>query len=205
MFTIRLEQPADAEAIHAVHRAAFPTAEEAHLVDRLRARGHARVSLVAEADGQIVGHILFSPVTIDTPAGPRIGLGLAPLAVLPAHQNRGVGSALVRDGLAACRQQGCAFVVVLGHTGYYPRFGFRHARAAGLTNEYGADEAFMVLEFQAGALPAEGGLVRYGPELAEWNQEDLTEPGRSYPVSSPDQAFTAAAALLQALEEDEQS
>jgi putative acetyltransferase len=67
----------------------------------------------------------------------------------------------------ACRQQGCAFVVVLGHPGYYPRFGFRHARATGLTNEYGADEAFMVLEFQPDALPAEGGLVRYGPEFAD--------------------------------------
>jgi putative acetyltransferase len=167
MLTIRPEHPADAEAIHAVLRAAFPTPEEAHLVDRLRARGQARVSLVAEADGRIVGHILFSPVSIDTPAGPRLGLGLAPLAVLPAHQNRGVGSALVRDGLTACRQQSCAFVVVLGHPGYYPRFGFRHARAAGLSNEYGADEAFMVLELQQGALPAEGGLVKYGPEFGD--------------------------------------
>jgi putative acetyltransferase len=169
--SVRPERAEDGAAVRAVHRAAFPTDTEARLVDRLRARGQARVSLVAEADGGVVGHILFSPVSVLTPSGPCQGLGLAPLAVLPPHQRRGIGSALVREGLAACRREGCGFVVVLGHPGYYPRFGFRRASAVGLGNEYGADEAFMVLELQPGSLPAGGGLVRYGPEFAEWERD----------------------------------
>jgi putative acetyltransferase len=179
--TIRREQAGDAPAIYAVHAAAFPTEEEARLVDRLRAAGHASVSLVAEigeseaADvattrvvKQIVGHILLSPVVIDGPPDGCHGLGLAPMAVVPAWQRRGVGSALVRAGLAACRGAGCGFVVVLGHPDFYPRFGFARASALGLQNEYGADEAFMVLELPPGALAAEGGLVKYGPEFAVW-------------------------------------
>jgi putative acetyltransferase len=118
--------------------------------------------------GAVVGHVLFSPVTV---AGAPDGIGLAPLAVLPAHQRRGVGSALVREGLEACRRLGCPFVVVLGHPGYYPRFGFRRAAGAGLGNEYGADEAFMVLALRPGSLPAGGGLVRYGPDFGEWEGE----------------------------------
>ena len=165
MITIRPECPEDAAGIRAVHCAAFPTDAEARLVERLRAGGQSRVSLVAEADGNVIGHILFTPVSV-TPAGCR-GLGLAPLAVLPTHQRRGVGSALVREGLAVCRRQGWAFVVVLGHPDYYPRFGFRRASAVGLSNEYGADEAFMVVELQPGSLPAGGGVARYGPEFSE--------------------------------------
>jgi putative acetyltransferase len=168
MVTVRPERPGDADAIRAVHGAAFPSDAEARLVDRLRAAGRTRVSLVAEVDGVVVGHIVFSPVSVVGPAACGPGLGLAPVAVLPSHQGRGIGSALIREGLSACRQEGCAFVVVLGHPGYYPRFGFRPAAAAGLGNEYGADEAFMVLELQPGALPAQGGLVKYGPEFAEW-------------------------------------
>jgi putative acetyltransferase len=168
MLTIRPENVGDVAAVRAVHGAAFPTDAEARLVDRLRDGGQARVSLVAEVDGAVVGHILFSPVSVVTAAGDREGLGLAPLAVLPAHQRRGVGAALVRAGLEACRQQGCGFVVVLGHPEYYPRFGFRRADAVGLGNDYGADAAFMVVELQPGALPAGGGAVKYGPEFAEW-------------------------------------
>jgi putative acetyltransferase len=170
MVMIRPERTADIAAVRGVHGAAFPTDAEARLVDRLRAGGQARVSLVAEVDGGVVGHIVFSPVSVAAPSGYCHGLGLAPLAVLPEYQRRGVGSALVRAGLAVCQQEGHAFVVVLGHPGYYPRFGFRQASAVGLSNEYGADEAFMVLELQPGALPASGGLVKYGPEFAEWSR-----------------------------------
>jgi putative acetyltransferase len=168
VLTIRPERAEDEAAIRAVHCAAFPTDTEARLVDRLRTGGHARVSLVAEEDGVVVGHIVFSPVLVGAPPARCEGLGLAPVAVLPAHQRQGVGSALTRAGLAVCRQEGIAFVVVLGHPGYYPRFGFQPASAAGLDNEYGAEEAFMVLELQPGALPTPGGLVRYGPEFDEW-------------------------------------
>lgn len=163
---IRPEQPADQPAIRTVNCAAFPTDAEARLVDRLRANGHAPISLVAEIDGQIVGHILFSPVTVaGLPAG---GLGLAPLAVVPNHQRRGIGGQLVRAGLAACRDLGCSFVVLLGHPDYYPRFGVRRASELGLSNEYGADEAFQVIELHPGGVPAGGGLVQYGPEFAEF-------------------------------------
>jgi putative acetyltransferase len=168
MMTIRAEQTGDAAAIHSVHCAAFPTDAEAGLVDRLRANGRARMSLVAEDDGALVGHILFSPVSIVSHPGNGSGLGLAPVAVLPTHQRMGIGSKLIREGLAACRQAGYRFIVLLGHPAYYPRFGFQIASRAGLTNEYGADEAFMVLELQPGAVPAAGGLVKYGAEFVEF-------------------------------------
>jgi putative acetyltransferase len=166
MLTIRPERPEDAAAVGAVHRAAFPTDAEARLVDRLRANGKARAALVAEVDGEVVGHVVFSPVSVGgVHAG---GLGLAPVAVRPGHQRRGVGSALIREGLAVCRREGCPFVVLLGHPDYYPRFGFRRAGEVGLSNAYGADEAFLVLELRPGGCPAGGGLVEYGPEFGEW-------------------------------------
>ena len=167
MVTIRREEPGDEAAVRAVHHAAFPTHAEARLVDRLRVGGKARVSLVAVLDGQVVGHILFSPVCIAAPVALCWGLGLAPIAVVPAHQRRGVGSLLITEALAVCRRLSSAFVVVLGKPGYYSRFGFQRASAVGLSNEYGADEAFMVLELQPGSLPPIGGLVKYAQEFAE--------------------------------------
>ncbi len=168
MHTIRPEQLADIAAIHAVHVAAFPTDAEARLVDRLRDSGSARLSLVAEVAGQIVGHVLFSPVTVGgkSVAGAQ---GLAPVAVVPSRQRQGIGGALIRGGLDACRQLGCGFVVLLGHPEYYPRFGFQRASTFGLTSEYAADEAFMVLELRPLAIPAGGGPVRYRPEFAEFD------------------------------------
>src|SRR5262245_26783884 len=122
--TLRPERPSDAADVRAVHVAAFPTPAEANLVDALRSAGHASVSLVAEADGKIVGHILFSPMSIAEHPAITDGLGLAPLAVLPALQRRGIGAALVREGLDSCRKLGAGFVAVLGDPAYYTRFGF---------------------------------------------------------------------------------
>lgn len=167
MYTVRAECDADQDGARAVHRAAFPTDSEARLVDLLREHGQARVSLVAECYGQVVGHVLFSPVSVDAAAGQCWGLGLAPVAVLPAWQRRGVGSSLIREGLALCERQGAPFVVVLGEPEYYGRFGFKRAAAAGLGNEYGVDQEFQVLDLRPGSLPAGGGLVRYGPEFAD--------------------------------------
>jgi putative acetyltransferase len=99
-------------------------------------------------------------------------LGLAPLSVTPEHQRTGIGSQLVQAGLAAAFAAGIRFVVVLGHPGYYPRFGFRRAAELGLHNEYGADEAFMVLELRPGSLPSGGGVVRYGAEFAAWGRAE---------------------------------
>jgi len=91
--------------------------------------------------------------------------GLAPAAVLPAHQGRGIGSALIRRGLEQCRSAGYGAVVVLGEPRYYSRFGFSRAAGRGLSNEYGAHDEFMVMELRAGALDGISGLVRYAPEF----------------------------------------
>jgi putative acetyltransferase len=167
MMRIRPEQPADESAIFAVHAAAFPSDAEAKLVDHLRAAGRLTISLVAEDAGQIVGHIAFTPVTLP---GTRDALGLAPVAVIPARQRQGIGSELIREGLAAAASLATEFVVVLGHPTYYPRFGFQRAADFGLQNEYGADEAFMVREFRSGALPPDGGLVQYAPEFGAFDR-----------------------------------
>ena len=163
---IRLEHLDDIDGLRRVHETAFPTPAEARLVDLLREHGKATISLVGEMDGTIVGHILFSPVTIES--APEVqGLGLGPVAVLPAHQRCGIGSRLIREGLDACRRLGCPFVVVLGAPAYYQRFGFTRAGTWGLTNDYGVDEPFMAIQLRPGAIPAAGGRVVYAPEFAD--------------------------------------
>lgn len=159
----RLEQPGDAAAIHAVHAASFPTEAEARLVSLLRASGHLSVSLVAEADGAVVGHVAFSPVSAATSA---VGAGLGPVAVLESHRRQGIAARLIKAGLAACRTAGFGWVVVLGEPAYYARFGFRPASAFGLSDEYGGGPAFQVMELVPSGLPMGAGLVRYAPEFA---------------------------------------
>lgn len=158
---VRPEEPHDPPAIRAVNEAAFGTPLEADIVDALRARGKARISLVAEARAQVVGHVLFSPVSLAGHAGlPLVGLG--PMAVLPAHQRRGIGSALVRRGLEFCRAQRHAAVVVLGHPGYYPRFGFVPASRYRIRSGYDVpDDVFMVVELRPGSLRDVSGTVAY--------------------------------------------
>lgn len=164
MILIRAERAEDLPGVRRVHEAAFPTPAEADLVTRLRLNGKAAVSLVAEAEGQIVGHILFSPVTFDPPLD-VIAFGLAPMAVLPGHEKHGVGRRLVQNGLAECHAQGACIVVVLGDSGYYGRFGFERASRHGLRNEFGTEENFMVFMLEAGAHPPPGTLVKYTPEF----------------------------------------
>jgi putative acetyltransferase len=164
METIRAEQPGDAAAVRRVHQAAFPTAAEADLVDKLRTGGKAAVSLVAEDDGEIVGHIVFSPVTFDPPVQVT-AFGLAPMAVLADHWKHGVGRRLVQNGLAECHSRGACMVVVLGEPDYYERFGFERASRHGLRNEFGAEDAFMVFVLDAGQHPPPGTVVKYAPEF----------------------------------------
>ena len=163
---VRPERPGDAPAVRRVNEHAFGRAPEADLVDALRDRGQATLSLVAGLQDRIVGHILFSPVAIEAGGEVTVVLGLGPMAVLPAHQRAGIGSLLVRTGIEECRRTGHGGVVVLGHPEYYPRFGFVPASRHGLAWEHPApDEAFMVLELRNGALPRPGGIVRYQPEF----------------------------------------
>lgn len=160
---IRPEQPDDAAAICAVHTASFPSAGEARLIDLLRAAGRLAVSLVAESGGVVIGHVAFSPVTVETGV---LGAGLAPLAVVEAHRRQGIAAQLVRAGLEACRAAGFVWVVVLGEPAYYSRFGFRAASEFGLCDEYGGGTAFQCLELVPGAIPVGTGLARYAPEFA---------------------------------------
>ncbi len=166
--TIRSEKPEDIPAIRVVNERAFGGAAEADLVDALRRNGKATISLVAEDGGCVVGHILFSPVAIETSERELVGVGLAPMSVIPERQNQRIGSLLVEGGLRRCREEGHRFVVVLGHPGYYPRFGFVPASRFGIKSEYDvADEVFMVMELREGALSGCAGVVKYQPEFDE--------------------------------------
>jgi len=161
---IRPERPSDEAAIREIHEAAFEQTLEADLVDGLREVVEPFLSLVAEIDGHIVGHILFTPVTIGGGAEPAEVLGLAPMAVAPDWQRRGIGSLLVRQGLGVCQAMGYEAVVVLGHPSYYPRFGFRRASQFRIRfAEPVPDEAFMALELVPGALEGVRGTARYHP------------------------------------------
>lgn len=159
---IRCEAQGDGPAIREVNRLAFGREDEARLVDALRAGDYARTSLVAEEDGQVVGHILFSELPIVSPQGMIEALALAPLAVVPDRQRQGIGSLLVREGLRACRDAGHRIVVVLGHPEYYPRFGFSTGLAERLSSPF-SGPAFMAVELVPGALKGAEGEVRYPP------------------------------------------
>lgn len=159
--TIRPAIEGDAAVIRRINEDAFGGAEEAGLIEALRADGDAVVELVALLEGVIVGHILFSRLVIEASDGTAVSAAaLAPMAVLPADQNLGIGSSLVTQGLAACSEGDIGAVVVLGHPQYYPRFGFSAAQAAGLRAPF-SGEAFMALELIPGALDVEGASVRY--------------------------------------------
>jgi len=158
---IRAESERDRTSIHAVNTAAFDTPAEADLVDSLRGSADPIISLVAEADGKVVGHILFTPVTL-TDCSEAFLMGLAPMAVAPTQQGQGIGSLLVKAGLDECKKTGAEAVVVLGHPGYYPRFGFAPASRFGIKSEYDVpDDVFMVIEMQPGSLSGKAGTVKY--------------------------------------------
>ena len=165
---IRPERADDLAAIREVNRRAFDTSMEAEIVDALRQEAAPLVSLVAEEEDSLVGHILFSPATLASRPDLRI-MGLAPMAVIPERQRQGIGSALVHAGLEECRRLGAAAVIVLGHADYYPRFGFAPASRLGLTSEYDVpDEVFMALELERGVLSGGSGVVRYHPVFARF-------------------------------------
>lgn len=158
---IRTEKKKDWAHVHKVNASAFETPGEADLVDGLREQAQPIVSLVAKDDGTIVGHILFSPVSLPDHTNLNI-MGLAPMAVTPEHQGRGIGSKLVQAGLKRCRQLNVGAVVVLGHPEYYPRFGFRPAKRFDIDCEYDVpEEVFMLLELDPGYLHGASGAIVY--------------------------------------------
>jgi putative acetyltransferase len=167
MVTIREEQSSDAPQIRIVIQQAFGQTEEADIVDKLREACTNRISLVAVLIGQIVGHILFTPVTIQGKEKVIKGMGLAPMAVLPEFQRRGIGSQLVNSGLDIIKKAKHPFVIVLGHPTYYPRFGFVPASRYGIKSEYEdvPDEAFMVLILDPSTLKGVSGVAKYRPEF----------------------------------------
>jgi putative acetyltransferase len=162
---IRPERGEDTTAVRRVLEAAFPTAAEADLVERLRRGAKSVIALAAEDEGEVVGHIVFSPLVLEPLAG-AIGLGLGPVAVLPDREKHGVGRRLVQNGLAACHAWGAGFVTVLGDPEYYGRFGFEPASEHGLLNEFGAGPHFMVFPLKKNGLPPRGTLIRYAPEFS---------------------------------------
>jgi putative acetyltransferase len=158
---IRAERPTDRPHIHRTNEAAFGSPAEATLVDVLREEVPDVISLVAEDDGEVVGHIMFSPVRVDGARDIR-AMGLAPMAVMPERQRAGIGSALVRAGLAACTRRGVEAVFVVGHPPYYPRFGFTRASTFGIACEFEVpDDAFMAIELISGALREIAGTVYF--------------------------------------------
>ena len=168
--TIRPERPRDYAAIAKISRAAFGQDHEVRLVARLRRLPtfDARLSLVAVRDDALVGHILFSAISIESPSATVPALALAPMAVLPALQREGIGSQLVGEGLTACRRAGHRIVIVVGHSDYYPRFGFTCAGPLGLRAPFPVpDEAFMVLALVPDGLDGVRGTVRYPPPFEE--------------------------------------
>lgn len=169
MIVIRREETADEARVRFVNEQAFGRSEEADLVDRLRRSCDNALSLVA-ADGQIVvGHILFTPVTIADNGAALEGMGLAPMSVLPDFQRHGIGTRLVQAGIDILKDHGYPFIIVLGHPDFYPRFGFRPASAYGITPQWEGvpDEAFMLLALDDSLLERVSGVAWYHDEFSQ--------------------------------------
>lgn len=170
MIFVRSEKPEDYQKIYEINKVAFGGEVEAQLVNNLRkTKGFIpELSLVAEKDGKVVGHILFSVIHIKTDSNKIPVLALAPMAVLPDYQKQGIGSLLIKEGLKECKELGHKVVVLVGHPDYYPRFGFVKASEKGLKLPFDApDEAFMVYEIIPNSLVGVTGTIEYPPEFAE--------------------------------------
>ena len=167
MISVRAEGPLDATSVREVNDQAFGSPVEGRIVESLRDASDC-ISLVATKNDLVVGHILFTPVSLTPSAGLRVA-GLGPMSVLPEHQRAGIGGQLIRAGLEACREHGYSAVVVVGHPEYYPRFGFEPAHTRGLTlPDFDVpQEVFMVVELDPGVRERLKGAVKYRAEFAE--------------------------------------
>jgi putative acetyltransferase len=173
MVTIREEEDRDIWAVRNINKAAFDGSAEAAIVDKLRRICQDCLSLVAVDGDEVVGHVLFSPATIENDDNIIRGMGLAPMAVLAKHQRRGVGSALIERGLELLQEKRHPYVIVLGHADYYPRFGFVPASRYNLKSQWEGipDEAFMILVFDKKALEGVQGVAKYREEFNEAMEE----------------------------------
>jgi putative acetyltransferase len=169
MVTVRKEKPEDIKQIYSVNEQAFGVSTEAGIVDTIRENCPDTLSLVAEDDGEIVGHVFFSPAEIEWSGKIIRGMGLAPMAVRPDRQRQGIGSQLVKAGLEILEEQGCSYVIVLGHPGFYTKFGFEPASKYGLTCQWEGvpDEAFMVIAMELSSLLGVKGVAKYRDEFDE--------------------------------------
>lgn len=164
MIEIREERPEDIAAIREVNKRAFGQDQEGNIVDALRSNGGVLLSLVATLNGQVVGHIMYSPITVGDNA---TGAALGPMAVLPEHQREGIGSKLIEAGTQKLKEAGYTFIIVLGHPAYYPRFGFTPAAGFGIKCEWDVPgEAFMLLALDQSKMQDASGLARYRNEFS---------------------------------------
>jgi putative acetyltransferase len=161
---IREERPDDVAAVRDLNRRAFGQDQESNIVDALRANGAALLSLVATVNDQVVGHIMYSPLSI---GGNVTGAALGPMAVLPELQRKGIGSKLVEAGNQKLKDAGCPFIIVVGHADYYPRFGFKPASEHGITCEWDVpDDVFMLLVLDESKMEGVSGLAKYRHEFS---------------------------------------
>ena len=163
MIEIREEHSGDISPIRDLNKQAFGQDQEGNIVDTLRSNDAVLLSLVATLNGRVVGHIMYSPLSVGTVDGAALG----PMAVLPKHQRQGIGSELVEAGNRRLKESGCPFIIVVGHPTFYPRFGFKPAHTFGITCEWEMpDDVFMVLALDHAKMVGISGLARYRPEFS---------------------------------------
>lgn len=163
MIHVREERPEDVVAIRDVNRRAFGQDQEGNIVDALRSSGAVLLSLVATQDDKVVGHVLYSPISV----GSATGAALGPMAVVPEFQRQGVGGTLIETGNRIVKDRGYPFILVLGHAEYYPRFGFVPARSRGIQCEWDVpDEVFMLLVLDEEKMRGVSGLSKYRQEFS---------------------------------------
>jgi putative acetyltransferase len=161
---IREERLDDIAAVRDVNRRAFGQELEGKIFDALRSNRAALLSLVATLNGQVVGHIMYSPITVGDDAK---GAAVGPMAVLPEFQRQGIGSKLIETGNRKLKDADCPFIIVLGHADYYPRFGFEPASERGIKCEWDVpNDAFMLLILDETKMEGVSGVAKYRPEFS---------------------------------------
>ncbi|MDI6402372.1 N-acetyltransferase [Balneolaceae bacterium ANBcel3] len=166
---IREEEKRDFDAIISLNDAAFGQPQEGIVIDKVRNSDSEVLSLVAEMDNTIVGHIFYSTVVIECQNETVYGMGLAPMSVLPEYQKQGIGKKLVHESLKILKNKGVPFIIVLGHEDYYPKFGFETASKYGIKCQWEGvpDEAFMIMIFNSDRMSTIHGVAKYRDE---WNE-----------------------------------